>query len=32
VHNQDLECSAAEIKVGMGGGDHAANCLTYRVG
>jgi hypothetical protein len=30
VHNKDLECAASEIKVGSGGGDHAANCLTYQ--
>jgi hypothetical protein len=32
VHNRDLECSASEVKVGMGMGDHSANCLTYRAG
>jgi hypothetical protein len=30
VHNSELECTAADIKVGMGGGEHTANCLTYR--
>jgi hypothetical protein len=29
VHNQDLECTAAEIRVGAGTGEHAARCLTY---
>ncbi|MCT2584606.1 DUF1540 domain-containing protein [Actinophytocola gossypii] len=29
VHNADLECSAPDIRVGPGEGDHAANCLTY---
>jgi hypothetical protein len=30
VHNKDLECAASDIKVGSGGGDHTANCLTYQ--
>ncbi|MFC8530773.1 DUF1540 domain-containing protein [Nocardia sp. NPDC057227] len=28
-HNQNLECSAPNIRVGIGSGDHSANCLTY---
>lgn len=28
-YNQELECSAAAVKIGAGTGDHAANCLTY---
>ncbi|KGM13689.1 DUF1540 domain-containing protein [Cellulomonas bogoriensis] len=29
AHNESLECTAAEIRVGSGPGDHAANCLTF---
>ncbi|TXG92274.1 DUF1540 domain-containing protein [Rhodococcus rhodnii] len=30
VHNQDLECTASDIRVGAGGGDDTAHCLTYQ--
>lgn len=30
THNTNLECTASAVKVGMGSGDHAANCLTYQ--
>lgn len=30
VHNRDLECAAAEIRVGAGSAEHSARCLTYR--
>ncbi len=29
VHNADLECTASDVRIGPGTGDHAANCLTY---
>ncbi|WP_280418817.1 DUF1540 domain-containing protein [Nocardia carnea] len=29
AHNTDLECTAGEIRVGPGRGDHAARCMTY---
>ncbi|WP_040834339.1 DUF1540 domain-containing protein [Nocardia brevicatena] len=29
VHNQALECTAGEIHVGPGSGNHAARCMTY---
>ncbi|GAA3990764.1 DUF1540 domain-containing protein [Allokutzneria multivorans] len=32
VHNEHLECTASDVRVGMGEGDHAATCLTYRAG
>lgn len=29
THNENLECTASEIHVGPGSGEHAARCLTY---
>lgn len=29
AHNRSLECTASEVRIGPGHGDHTANCLTY---
>ncbi|MBF6357723.1 DUF1540 domain-containing protein [Nocardia higoensis] len=29
AHNESLECTASDIRVGPGSGTHSARCLTY---